>query len=690
MRIMKTKVGKGRAGLAAWLFFVSIGAAALGVLGACVDSGGQRTNSAGAATSSGASTAKATAAPEFPAGLPWLNTAEPLTMKELRGKIVLIDFWTYGCINCIHDIPWLKKIQADYSKYLVVIGVHSAKFSEEGNTRNIREIILRYGITWPVVNDYQFKIWNVWGVDVWPTLALVDPMGNVVGFHIGEGFYPIFKPIIASLVRGFGGKGLLDPRPIALKLESQGLPESVLAFPGKVRVDAKGNRLFIADTGHNRIVVAALDSGQVLEVIGSGAQGFANRDFRQAEFNQPEGMALSPDGATLYVADTGNHAIRKVDLSARRVTTLAGTGVEATGYPPAGGTAPVVALNSPWDLALSGETLYIAMAGSHQIWEMDLHTNAIHAYAGSGMEGNGDGSRKDASFAQPSGITIGEHGDIYVANSEGSSIREIEPRTGMVSTVAGAGSSLFHFGYQDGNGESALFQHPLGIVAYRGLLYVADTYNNRIRMINPRTEEVTTLAGGKAGWRDGKDPRFYEPGGLDAANGRLYVADTDNNAIRVVNLATGETTTLVLQGISLLSKGDVYANKAVTLPAVRVAAGRGEVRLFVRFPEGYAPNAQAPSEVEVRSTGGPAVSLPTGTRYNAADPRFPMSFPATFTAGTGEITVDLSLVYCQEQEASVCLIKQVRLVIPVDVGPSMPSGREKPVLSVDYRVRLAS
>jgi len=517
MHIMKPKVEKRGARLEAWLFVAIAGTAALVLLAACVDSAAKRAEPADASVSGGTSNGGATFAPEFPVGLPWLDTAEPLTMKELRGKIVLIDFWTYGCINCIHDIPWLKKMQADFPNYLVVIGVNSAKFSEEGNTKNIREIILRYGITWPVINDYRFKVWNEWGVDVWPTLALVDPTGKVVGFHTGEGFYPVFKPIIASLVQESGKKGLLDPRPIKLKLESQGLPESVLAFPGKVRVDPKGNRLFIADTGHNRIVIAALDSGQVLEVIGKGRKGFSNGDFRQAEFDKPEGMALSPDGKTLYVADTANHAIRAVDLTTRK---------------------------------------------------------------------------------------------------------------------------------------------------------------------------VTTLAGGKAGWRDGKDARFYEPGGLDAANGKLYIADTNNNAIRVVNIATGVTSTLILQGISLLSKGDLYANKVVTLAAAHLATGRGEVRLSVHFPEGYAANAQAPSEVEVQSTG--AVSLQVAAHFNEADPHFPMSFPATFTAGTGEVTVDLSIVYCQDRQASVCLIKQVRLVVPVTVSAATTSGGEAPILRVDYLIRLSS
>jgi thiol-disulfide isomerase/thioredoxin len=324
---------------------------------------------------------------EFPQGLDWLNTAAPLTLKKLRGKVVLLDFWTYGCINCMHDFPWIRKLEEDFPDTLVVIGVHSAKFAEEGNTRNIREIILRYGIDYPVINDSRFTVWHQWGVSAWPTLALVDPAGNVVTERAGEGFYPEFKAIITSLVNEFGAKGLLDLRPLKLKLEKEGLPQTVLSFPGKVRVDPKGNRLFISDTDHDRIVVAALDTGQVLEVIGCGKKGFMDGDFATARFDHPQGTVLSQDGGTLYVADTGNNSLRRVNLLDHRVTTLDGTGAQATEYPPPGGTAPGVALSSPWDLALAGNDLYVAMAGCHQIWRMDLTTGRIGAYAGTGAEG---------------------------------------------------------------------------------------------------------------------------------------------------------------------------------------------------------------------------------------------------------------------------------------------------------------
>lgn len=490
-------------------------------------------------------------APEFPAGLDWLNTDRALTLAQLRGKLVILDFWTYGCINCMHVIPELRRLEEEYPNELVVIGVHSAKFANEADTGNIRQILLRYRLEHPVVNDGDFLVWRIWGVRAWPTLALIDPAGNVVGSYSGEGIYSLFKPVIKSLLQEFDAKGLLDRTPLRLKLEKEGMPESGLSFPGKVLADERGGRLFIADTNHNRIIITDIASGRVLKVIGSGEPGFNDGDFGMSTFDHPQGMALEENGQILYVADTGNHALRWVDLRAGEITTLIGTGFQAGDYPPQGGIAPNIALNSPWDLALDGKQLYIAMAGSHQIWLMDTTTKAIHPFAGSGREGTRDGLLVEAELAQPSGLALDGEGRLYFADSEGSSIRwaETNGEKGRVTTLVGSGISLFDFGDVDGIGPDARLQHPLGVVYYKGVLYVADTYNNKIKRVNPETKEIKTFLGNERGWRDGTDPLFYEPGGIDAAKDKLYVADTNNHSIRVIDLITHQTSTLVLKGI---------------------------------------------------------------------------------------------------------------------------------------------
>ncbi|HUX22378.1 MAG TPA: hypothetical protein VMW69_14135, partial [Spirochaetia bacterium] len=470
------------------------------------------------------------------------------------------------------------------------------------------------------------------------------------------------------------------------KLEREGLPETLLAFPGKVRVDALHNRIFIADTGHNRVIEASLDSGTVQAVFGSGAPGQREGSFEQAELDLPEGMAYSPDGRLLYVADTGNNEVREINLQDGRVTTLIGTGVQADS--PLPGTAPDVALNSPWALALAPGVLYIAMAGSHQIWRMDLRTKRGESLAGSGAEGAVDGPAADAALAQPSGVSLSPDGKrLYFANSEGSAIRYVELPQGRVVTLAGPTGSLFDYGDRNGTGRFALFQHPLGVVFYRGIVYAADTYNDKIKAINPSSGAVTTIGGGPgSGWRDGSEPLFSEPGGLDAADGKLYVADTNNHSIRVIDLATNTTSTLVLKGLAQLGgPHDPYETKKVRLGALSVAAGPGVVRLHVTFPSGYAANAEAPSEIALQSQSANVVKLTGVSSFSGAGPRFPMEFPAAFSPGETVLTVNLSIVYCREQEASVCLIHQARLEVPVTVDAATSAGGLQ-TLEVHYQV----
>ena len=609
-----------------------------------------------------------TPAPEFPAGLDWLNTDRPLALEQLRGKIVILDFWTYGCINCIHVIPDLKRLEAEYSDELVVIGVHSAKFENEGDTDNIRQIILRYGLEHPVINDADFEVWRTWGARAWPTLAIVDPAGNVVGVHSGEEVYELFKPVLDALLTEFDGQ--IDRTPLDIKLEKEGLPETALSFPGKVLADPEQNRLFVADTNHHRIIVAGLENGEVIEIVGSGSQGSADGFLRTATFNQPQGLALSDDGSKLYVADTENHLIRMVDFLTGQVSTLAGTGLKGP-FPPAGGPAPSTGLNSPWDLTLDGDRLYVAMAGYHQIWLIDLDAGSAEPYAGNARESTANGPLTDAELAQPSGVALDGSGRLYFADSESSSIRwaDIDGEDRKVDVLAGSDQDLFTFGDEDGIGTAARLQHPLGVAVDGGYVWIADTYNSKIKRIDPDTGEVTTLAGGQ-GWRDGSDPLFYEPGGIDAANGKVYVADTNNHSVRVVDQTTGETTTLVLTGLEryVIDSGeDDFRGTTMTLEPVEVAPGAGNLVLDVSMPGGYKVNPLAPSRFEWKVSGGVADLAPDATG-SIVNPSFPLQISATFNAGTGSITGDLYIVYCESEQESICLIDQARVVVPVTVG----------------------
>jgi len=489
-------------------------------------------------------------APELAGGIDWFNVPKPLLLSSLRGKVVLLDFWTYGCINCIHILPDLRRLEEKYRDELVVVGVHSAKFTNERESENIRRILVRYDIDHPVVNDAAFAIWKAYGARAWPTQVLIDPDGYVVATASGEGKGQAFDEAIAAVIHVFDEQGKIDRRPIERSLERERIRTSTLAFPGKVLADDAGGRLFIADSNHHRVLVAGFD-GVVHDVIGGGRDrgreaevGDEGGTFEEARFYRPQGMAI--DGGILYVADTENHKVRAASLDGRRVTTLAGTGLQA-GYGTAGGAARMTPFNSPWDLHLHGNILFVAMAGAHQIWMIDLVRHLAFPYAGSGREARIDGDLDDAAFAQPSGLAAAD-GRLYVADSEANIIRAIDlPPKNRVRTVAGG--DLFEFGDRDGRGDAARFQHPLGVAAARGIVFVADTYNHRIRAVNPETGDVRVYAGlGQQGFEDGPAAvaRFHEPGGLSAAGEALWVADTNNHAIRRGSLRDGSCTTLTL------------------------------------------------------------------------------------------------------------------------------------------------
>ncbi len=448
----------------------------------------------------------------------------------------------------MHIFPQLRKLEHKYSSELVVIGVHSAKFPNEKEGDNLRKAVQRYELRHPVVNDAEFLVWQAYTCRAWPTLMFIDPQGKVIGKHEGELPYEAFDQILGEMISQFSAQGLLDHTPVSFQPDQ--VAASALSFPGKVLADAASGRLFIADSNHNRIVVATLE-GAVQQVIGSGQEGLDDGSFAAASFNHPQGLALSGD--TLYVADTENHAIRRVDLAADsnngRVETIAGTGEQ--GFMRQGqGPGAKVAINSPWDLALHQNVLYIAMAGAHQLWSLTLADGQIGPYAGSGREAILDGPLATAALAQPSGLTT-DGKRLYFADSETSSIRyaDLNP-SGRVGTIVGL--DLFVFGDADGAENHVRLQHPLGITHADGALYVADTYNHKIKRVLPATRSAFTLLGtGQAGYRDGPgtQAQFAEPSGLSIARGKLYIADTNNHLIRVADLASSQVTTLEISGL---------------------------------------------------------------------------------------------------------------------------------------------
>ncbi|MFJ2017414.1 MULTISPECIES: NHL domain-containing thioredoxin family protein [Streptomyces] len=429
-------------------------------------------------------------APELIGKGGWLNTGgEELTLADLRGKCVVVDFWTFCCINCLHVLDELRELEEKHRDTVVIIGVHSPKFVHEAEHQAVVDAVERYGVEHPVLDDPELATWKQYAVRAWPTLVVIDPEGYVVAQHAGEGHAHAIARLVEELEEEHAAKGTLrrgDGPYVAPEPEP-----TTLRFPGKALLLPSGN-LLVSDTTRHQLVELAADGETVVRRIGSGVRGFSDGPADAAGFNEPQGLALLDEGAVV-VADTVNHALRRLDLATGEVTTLAGTGKQWWQGSPTSGPAREVDLSSPWDVAVFGGRVWTAMAGVHQLWTYDPATDTVAVAAGTTNEGLVDGPGAEAWFAQPSGLAVSADGErLWLADSETSALRWVD-RDGAVHTAVGTG--LFDFGHRDGAAGQALFQHPLGVTALPdGSVAVSDTYNHALRRYDPATDEVSTLA----------------------------------------------------------------------------------------------------------------------------------------------------------------------------------------------------
>ena len=440
-------------------------------------------------------------APEL-LGRGWLNTSGPLRLADLRGRFVLLDFWTFCCINCLHVLDELRPVEEKYADELVIIGVHSPKFVHEADPDALRAAVARYGVHHPVLDDPDLVTWQAYAARAWPTLVLIDPAGYVVATYAGEGHAHAIDATLAQLVEEHRAAGTLRPADSPYVAPPE--PDGDLRFPAKAVVLPDGH-LLVADAGHGEVV--ELDGTDVVRRFGG--------------FNEPNGLCLLPPsiaaqvGYDVVVADTVHHQLRGIGLSTGEIRDLAGDGTQAM---QGDGTDR---LSSPWDVAWWQNRVWIAMAGLHQLWTFDPLTGSVEVAAGTTNEGLVDGPLADAWFAQTSGLA--PDGDrLWIADSETSSLRVISG--GLVTTVVGHG--LFDFGFRDGGREDALLQHPLGVtVLPDGTVAVADTYNGAVRRFDPATGLLSTIATGLA-----------EPSGLLVYDGRLLAVESTAHAITEVSL----------------------------------------------------------------------------------------------------------------------------------------------------------
>jgi len=468
-------------------------------------------------------------------GVLWLNAARPLPLSELRGKLVILDFWTFCCINCMHILPTLRRIEEAFPDEVVVIGVHSPKFAHEREPAGVAAAIARYDIRHPVIHDPEMRLWRQYAVRAWPTLMFIDPQGYVLGALPGEPDLRQMLELVTKLLDEQRMHGTL--RPSAFPLTPPQVPAARFRFPGKIKpVPGSPRRWALADAGHHQIVLLD-DAGAELARIGAGEPGREDGAAGSARFNAPQGLAA--DARSIYVADTGNHALREIDLATLAVETIAGTGRRGRplGEPE---IALDLALASPWDCEQRGTALYFANAGTHQLGVMDLRRSRIRLLAGNGGEDIVDGPAAEALLAQPSGLALSADGEsLYFADSETSAARVLRApgtETAHVQTLVGTG--LFEFGHRNGSFAEARLQHPLGVALLGdAMLLVADSYNHGVRVLDLAHGLVRDLDDGFTCLDAVCLPMKGEPAGVwaDAEaptdDPRLLLSDTNSHRI---------------------------------------------------------------------------------------------------------------------------------------------------------------
>ena len=461
-------------------------------------------------------------------GRNWLNTGgKSLDLESLRGKIVLLDFWTFCCINCLHVLDELRPLEQQYSDVLVTVGVHSPKFEHEADPVALAAAVERYEIRHPVLDDPELDTWKAYTARAWPTLVVIDPEGYIVAHLSGEGHADGLAVLIPELIAEHEAKGTLHrgDGPYVAPEPTSG----TLRFPGKALFlpDGRGvgsssaaGSWLVTDTGHHRLVELSTDFQTVLATYGSGDKGHADGNAATARFNEPQGLVMLPEdvaaetGYDVVIADSVNHRLRGLSLADGTVSTLAGNGVqrlletgparvdeEGAAYGARLEPDPLqVSLSSPWDVVWSTKlhAVVVAMAGVHQIFSFDPRSGAVSIIAGNGLEGLLDGPAEEAWFAQSSGLAEDADGNIWVADSETSALRKLVIGDGGAITVESAvGKGLFDFGFRDGKSSDARLQHPLGVtVLPDGSVAIADTYNGAVRRYDPASGTVSTLARG--------------------------------------------------------------------------------------------------------------------------------------------------------------------------------------------------
>lgn len=404
----------------------------------------------------------------------------------------------------MHMLPRVRELEERFPDTLTVIGVHSGKFITERVTERIEEACDRLDVVHAVVNDRQFRVWRDFAVEAWPTLVLVDPDGYVASIVPGETPVEELAAEISRLVESAEGRGVLRPGPDPARATLR-RHEGTLRFPTRVTVD--GRRIWLSDTGHGRVLECDWDAGALVASVVNEHAGFV----------EPRGLAAF--GGQMYVADRRGHAIWRIFAGQRHL--VAGTGALGAGLIRPG-MALGTALRSPWGLAVSDGRLMVAMAGTHQIWALHPHGGSLELAAGTGGEALVDGRPARAALAQPTGLAALSEAALAFADCETSAVRLLH----VDSVATFVGTDLFEFGDRDGIGDRVLLQHCEDIAWHGTTIAVADTYNDRLKRLDPATRECTPWHG-----EAGEKGALREPAGVYSDGSLMLVADTGHHRV---------------------------------------------------------------------------------------------------------------------------------------------------------------
>ena len=594
-----------------------------------------------------------TQAPEL-SGDTWFSLSrDRVSMRDFRGRFVLLDFWTLCCVNCHHVLQELRPIEAKYADVLTVVGVHSPKFEHEKKADTVFQAIARHDIEHPVLNDPDMTTWAAYGVRAWPTLVLVDPEGEILATYSGEGHGHALDALLESKIPHYEERGTLVRgdgfyAPVEEPARVFRQPGKVVSIPKHYQQYCDGADLLVSDSGGHRLAaVHHTKPDHILWSAGQGSRGREDGPLAEARFCEPYGVswvdqAVSEElGIHLVIADTANHLLRGISLETGMVTTLAGTGAQWMQQQPTAGPATEIAITTPWDVLVSGHTAIVAMAGDHRLWIVDLAAHTIDIYAGTSNEGLVDGPHLESWFAQPSALA-GTQDALWLIDAETSALRLLE--NGIVTTVVGRG--LFDFGHVDGVSDEALLQHPLGVATLPdGSVAIADSYNGAIRRYNPETNLVTTLHRG-----------LMEPSDVavvDTAEGpRLAVVESSAHRVTVLGLPPDTT-----------HKGQELRT---VRPPLEVAPGPITLEVVFSPPPGQKKDERYGPSTQLVVSGTPRSLVLEGSGQSLDLVR---EITVSPDISSGVLHVQAKGASCEEGEFAACHIHQQDWGIPIVVTP---------------------